>query len=43
MICHWEFKTIEFQDQGPRVHLQGVEKDQMSLATISPELFVKWF
>jgi hypothetical protein len=43
MICHSEFKTIEFQDQGPRVHLQGVEKDQMSLATISLEPFVKWF
>jgi hypothetical protein len=42
MICHWELKTIEFQDQGQRVHLQGLKQDQMSLDAMSPEQFVKW-
>jgi hypothetical protein len=41
MICHWELKTIEFQDQGQRVHLHGIKQDQMSLDAMSPEQFVK--
>jgi hypothetical protein len=42
MICHWELKTLEFQEHGKQIHLQGVKIDQQYLAAISPEQFVKW-
>jgi hypothetical protein len=42
MICHWELKTIKFQDHGQRVHLQGVKQDQISIDALSLEQFVKW-
>jgi hypothetical protein len=42
MIYHWELKTLEFQEQGKHIHLQGVKADQQYFAAISPEQFVKW-
>jgi hypothetical protein len=42
MVCHWELKTLEFQEKGQHVHLQGIQQDQLSLSTLSPEEFMKW-
>jgi hypothetical protein len=36
MIYHWELKTIEFQDCGQRVHLQGVKQYQIFMNAMSP-------
>jgi hypothetical protein len=41
MVCHWERKTLEFQEQRQQVHLQGIQQEQMSLLALSLEQFVK--
>jgi hypothetical protein len=43
MICHWELKTLEFQEQGKPIHIQGVKTEQHYLDALSPEQFVKWY
>jgi hypothetical protein len=42
MVCHWELKTIEFQEKGKLVHLEGLQPGQLELSAISTEQFVKW-
>jgi hypothetical protein len=41
MVCHWGFKTLQFQEQGKQVHLQGIQAEQLSVGTLSPEQFIK--
>jgi hypothetical protein len=43
MVYHWDMKTMEFQEKGQHVHLQGIQQEQLSLDAISPEQFVKWY
>jgi hypothetical protein len=43
MICHWEHKILECQEQGKHIHLQGVKAEKDSLPALSPEQFVKWY
>jgi hypothetical protein len=42
MVCHWELKTIEFQEKGKLVHLEALQPGQLELSAISTEQFVKW-
>jgi hypothetical protein len=42
MVCHWDYKRLQFQEAGQPIHLQGIQQEQLSLAAISPEQFVKW-
>jgi hypothetical protein len=41
MVCHWDYKRLQFQEAGQPIHLQGIQQEQLSLAAISPEQFVK--
>jgi hypothetical protein len=41
MVCHCELKTLDFQEEGKQVHLQGIQQDQLSLSVLSPKQFVK--
>jgi hypothetical protein len=43
VVCHWELKTVEFQEGEQHVHLQGMQQEQGSFDALSPEQFVKWF
>jgi hypothetical protein len=43
MACHWDLKTMEFQERGQHVHLQGIQHEQLSLDVMSPEQFVKCY
>jgi hypothetical protein len=42
MICHWEFKTLEFVEGDQQVHLEGVKIVGTYVSSISPEQVVKW-
>uniref|UniRef100_A0A0A9AXC3 Uncharacterized protein n=1 Tax=Arundo donax TaxID=35708 RepID=A0A0A9AXC3_ARUDO len=44
MNCHWEQKTIEFEEQGKRVKLQGVTSDtkRQQVTEMSAEQLLKW-
>jgi hypothetical protein len=41
MVCHWELKTMQFQEAGKPVYLHGVPSEQLSVGTMSPEQFIK--
>jgi hypothetical protein len=41
MICHWELKNLEFNENGQQV-LEGISSNQRSVLPISPEQVVKW-
>jgi hypothetical protein len=43
VVCHWELKTMEFQEGEQHVHLQGMQLEQGSFDALSPEQFVKSF
>jgi hypothetical protein len=42
MVCHWELKTLEFEEAGHQVHLEGIRRHQLSMVSISAEQVVKW-
>jgi hypothetical protein len=42
MLCRWELKTMEFQENWQSVPLQCMKQDQISLTALSPEQLVKW-
>jgi hypothetical protein len=42
MVCHWELKTLEFQEGKQQVYLQGVRANQGHATTISTKQFLKW-
>jgi hypothetical protein len=41
MNCHWENHTVEFQDRGREVKLQGIQAPSLSLTEISAANFMK--
>uniref|UniRef100_A0A0A8YUS4 Uncharacterized protein n=1 Tax=Arundo donax TaxID=35708 RepID=A0A0A8YUS4_ARUDO len=34
MVCHWEHKTMEFDDEGRRVKLQGVQSSSRAVTEL---------
>jgi hypothetical protein len=42
MVCHWELKTLEFEEAGHQMHLEGIRRHQLPVVSISAEQVVKW-
>jgi hypothetical protein len=42
MVCHWEFKTLEFAEGEEQVHLEGIKSDHLPVLSISADQVVKW-
>lgn len=43
MVCHWEYKTLEFREEGRDVHLRDIVNTELSISELPAEQFLKWY